>query len=134
MPTIATDSSLYVEKFKNQPGLFVRRVNGISLSDNELENYYIDELNKVGGKSKAYYITGLVLVQKENIKSIEIKEDEFIFTSNLCLESRNADPLSRLEYDEMLNKYFCELTKEEVKAREYTFDKQVINFIMHNIL
>ena len=129
VPTVATDSSLYVEKFEHQPGLFIKRINGITLNDNELEKYYINELNKIGGKSKAYYVTGVVLVQNDNVSSIEIKEDEFIFTSNVCNEKRNDDPLSRLEYDEKLKKYFCELTVDELNARGYIFDEKTKNFI-----
>ena len=77
IPTIATDSSLYVEKFEVQPGLFIKRINGVTLNDDELEEYYINELNKVGGSSRAFYVTGLVLVQDDSVSPIGIKEDEF---------------------------------------------------------
>ena len=63
IPTIAGDSALFVEKFNNQPGLFVKRVNGKELNDDELENYYVRELEKVGGQSKAFYITGLAFIK-----------------------------------------------------------------------
>lgn len=130
IPTVATDSSLYVEKFKQQPGLFIQRINGVKLNNIELEEYYINELNKIGGKSKAYYVTGVVLVQNDNVSSIEIKEDEFIFTSNRCEGERNYDPLSRLEYDEELKKYFCQLTVDELNARDYIFDEKAREFIV----
>ena len=91
MPTIATDSALYVENFDIQPGLFVKRINGVTLEEDKLEEHYINELNKVGGKSKAFYITGIVLVQKNSISSIKIKEEDFIFTSKICKGERNYD-------------------------------------------
>ena len=106
IPTIATDSALYVKKFDVQPGLFVKRINGVSLEDDKLEEYYIKRLNDVGGKSNAFYVTVIVLVQDGNINSIEIKEDNFTFTSKKCEDKRNFDPLSRLEYDEKLKKIF----------------------------
>ena len=134
IPTIATDSSLYVEKFDVQPGLFIKRINGVTLSDDELEEYYINELNRIGGTSKAFYITGLVLVQDDNVSSIEIKEDEFIFTSNVCPHERNFDPLSRLEFDEKIGKYFCELDEFEMNQRGYNFDKEARKFIKNNIM
>ena len=134
IPTIATDSSLYVEKFDVQPGLFIKRINGVTLNDDELEEHYINELNKVGGTSKAFYVTGLVLVQDGKVNSIEIKEDEFIFTSNVCKHNRNYDPLSRLEYDEKIGKYFCELDEIEMDKREYNFDKEAREFIKNNIM
>lgn len=52
--TIAEDSGLWVEKFseEEQPGLFVKRVNGREdLSDEEILNYYIDKLENIGGES-----------------------------------------------------------------------------------
>ena len=129
VPTIATDSALYVEKFDTQPGLFVKRINGVALEDDELEKHYIKELNKVGGTSKAFYITGIVLVQKNKISSIEIKEEDFIFTSRICEEERTFDPLSRLEYDEKIKKYFCQLNENEMDQRGYRFDAEAKKFI-----
>ena len=80
--TIAGDSALFVEKFNNQPGLFVKRVNGKELNDDELENYYIQELKKIGGKSKAFYITGVAFIKdnKEYVQEIKEKsyEDEIL--------------------------------------------------------
>ena len=133
IPTIAGDSSLFVEKFKEQPGLFVRRVNGIYLNDDELEKYYIDELNKVGGKSEAFYITGLAMIVNGEIKTVEIKEDTFILKSNIFQGKRNNDALGRLEFDSKINKYFCEMTEKDKKIRNYTFDKKCVNFIIENI-
>ena len=134
MPTIATDSALYVEKFNTQPGLFVRRINGEVLDEDKLEEYYINELNKVGGNSNAYYITGIILVQKDRINSIEIKEDSFTLTSKICDEKRSFDPLGRLEYDETLKKYFCQLDEEEIDKREYRFDIEAKKFIKDNLI
>lgn len=134
IPTIATDSSLYVEKFDVQPGLFVKRINGVPLDDDKLEEYYINQLNKVGGKSNAFYVTGIVLVQDENINSIEIKEDNFTFTSKKCEDKRNFDPLSRLEYDEKIKKYFCQLNENEMQERGYSFDKEARKFIKNNLI
>lgn len=128
-PTIATDSSLYVEKFEIQPGLNVRRIKGITLDDESLEKHYINELNKIGGKSKANYVTGVVIIKNDKIYSTEIREDAFIFTSNYCKDKRNHDPLSRLEFDPKLNKYFCQLTQDELISRDYNFDIKTRDFI-----
>lgn len=134
MPTIATDSALYVEKFDIQPGLFVKRINGVTLEDEKLEEHYINELNKVGGKSKAFYITGIVLVQKNNISSIKIKEEDFIFTSKIYEGERNSDPLGRLEYDEKIKKYFCQLNEIEMDKRGYRFDAEAKKFIDNSLM
>lgn len=130
MPTIAGDSSLYIEKFNEQPGLHVKRVNNVYLNDDELEKHYLKALKKVGGMSKAYYITGLVLINNGIINSIEIKEDEFLLTSNIYPGKRNDDALGRLEFNPKINKYFCEMTNEDKKASNFTFDKECTNFIL----
>ena len=131
MPIVAADSSLYVEKFEKQPGLFVHRVDG--LSNDEIEDFYIRELNKVGGSSKAYFVTGLALIVNGECKTIEIKEDEFLFTSDKYDGPKGFDDLGRLEYDIKLNKYFCELSDKEMKNRGYTFDFEVINFLKNSL-
>lgn len=131
--TIAGDSSLFVEKFNKQPGLFVRRVNGKQLNDDELEKYYIQELEKVGGESTAFYITGLALINDNKEYVQEIKEKSFIFKSDKYNGKRNDDPLGRLEYDEDIKKYFCEMNEDDKKARNIYFDKECVNFILNNI-
>ena len=99
-----------------------------------MEEHYINELNKVGGKSKAFYITGIVLVQKNNISSIKIKEEDFIFTSKIYEGERNSDPLGRLEYDEKIKKYFCQLNEIEMDKRGYRFDAEAKKFIDNSLM
>ena len=133
IPTIAGDSALYIEKFDKQPGLFARRVNGKHLNDDELEKYYINELKKVGGESKAFYITGLALIVDDKLETIEIKENDFILKSDISKEERKNDALGRLAYDSKHNKYFCELTDEDKKENDNIFDKKCVEFIIDNL-
>ena len=39
------------------------------------------------------------------------------------------DGLSRIQIDPRLNKYVCELTEEDIKNRNNTFDEECVNFI-----
>lgn len=134
IPTIAGDSAMFVEKFDNQPGLYVRRVNGVYLSDEELEKYYINELEKVGGSSNAYYVTALALVMNnENIKSTEITEDPFLLTSKISTMSKIDDALGRLEFDTKSEKYFCEMSEEDKIKRNYKFDEECVEFIKQSL-
>jgi len=133
IPTIAGDTALYVEKFEKQPGLYARRVNGKYLNDEELEKYYIEELIKIGGESKAYYNTGLALIINDEIKIIEIKEDEFIMKAQICKAERKNDVLGRIAFDTKLNKYFCEMTEEDKNKSDNVFDKKCLEFILDNI-
>lgn len=129
IPTIAGDTALYIKEFEKQPGLYVHRINGKELTIEETLKYYVETLKKVGGKSEAYYYTGLVIIKdgKEYVK--EIKEDTFILTSNVSDKPSKYDGLSRIQIDPKLNKYICELTEEDIKRRNYTFDEESVDFI-----
>ena len=85
MPVIAEDSGLYIDEFSDneQPGLFVKRVNGKEgLSDEEVINHYIAKLKEHGGKSLAAYHTGVCLIDEDgNIYTELIKETKFLLTS-----------------------------------------------------
>ena len=53
LPTIAGDSGLFIDGVPDdkQPGLFVRRVNGKTLTENEMIEYYSKLIASIGGKS-----------------------------------------------------------------------------------
>lgn len=129
IPTIAGDTALFIEKFKEQPGLYVHRVNGKELTIEETLEYYVQALKKIGGISEAYYYTGLVIIKDDIEYNKEIKEDKFIFTSKMSDKPSKYDGLSRIQIDPRLNKYVCELTEEDIKNRNNTFDVECVNFI-----
>lgn len=129
IPTIAGDTALYIKEFEKQPGLYVHRVNGKELTMEETLDYYVQSLEKVGGTSEAYYYTGLVIIKDGQEYSKEIKEDKFIFTSKMSDKPSKYDGLSRIQIDPKLNKYICELTEEDIKNRNNTFDVECVNFI-----
>ena len=62
MPTIGMDDTLYLEGVpeEKQPGLFVRRVNGKELNDEEMINHYINLVKTYGtdGKINCKWIYG----------------------------------------------------------------------------
>ena len=109
--------------------MYVHRVNGKELTIEETLEYYVQELKKVGGTSEAYYYTGLVMIKDDIEYNKEIKEDKFIFTSKMSDKPSKYDGLSRIQIDPRLNKYVCELTEEDIKNRNNTFDEECVNFI-----
>ena len=129
IPTIAGDTALYIKEFEKQPGLYVHRINGKELTMEETQNYYIEALKKVGGESEAYYYTGLAIIKDGQKYTKEIKEDTFIFTSKVSDKPSKYDGLSRIQIDPKLQKYICELTEEDIKKRNCTFDIECVNFI-----
>ena len=129
IPTIAGDTALFIEKFEEQPGLYVHRVNGKELTIEETLEYYVQALKRIGGTSEAYYYTGLGIIKDDIEYNKEIKEDKFIFTSKMSDKPSKYDGLSRIQIDPRLNKYVCELTEEDIKNRNNTFDEECVNFI-----
>ena len=118
LPTISEDAGLFIDKFKKdeQPGLYVKRVNGKdNLSDDEILNYYIDKLKKYDGRSLAHYYTGICIIdEKGNIYTDTIEETEFLLTSKRCKKvNMNGATLEPISFDLDAEKYFDERTPEE---------------------
>lgn len=134
MATIAEDSGLWVEKFskEEQPGLFVKRVNGRDdLSDEEILNYYIEKIRKIGGQTNARYKTGIVVINEEGeVFSKVIDEELFLLT-----EKKNdkgyikGGLLDIISYDSINKKYFNELSKEEKSRRYEKIDEEIRQMI-----
>jgi len=84
MPTFAIDYGLYIEKFpkEKQPGLFVRRIYGDDreVTDEEMLDYYIGELMKVGGESPGKWTSSIALVLEPN----DIRTENFSRRTVYC--------------------------------------------------
>lgn len=139
MPTIAEDSGLYVDKFSDeeQPGLFVKRVNGREdLSDDEIRDHYIKLLNKYGGESLACYHTGVCLIDSDgNIYTDTIEETKFLFTTNIYINptkpGRTLEPLS---YDVNAKKYFVERTEEDIENHMKVLNNRYRQLVKEHVL
>lgn len=68
LPSFALDSGLYLEGLpaEQQPGPYVRRVNGRELSDEEFRAYYQALAHRHGGKIRAQFVNGLCAVLDES--------------------------------------------------------------------
>lgn len=120
IPTIAEDSGLYIDKFRKneQPGLFVKRINGQeNLKDEEILNYYIKKLEEHNGRSLAHYFTGVCIIDDAgNIHSDTLEETEFLLTSKRSKRvNMKGGVLEPISYDLDADKYFDKRTPEEVE-------------------
>lgn len=122
IPTLAVDYGLYIEAFpkEKQPGLFVRRIYGkdYAASDDELLNYYQQELNKVGGQSKGTWVTAIAF--RTDISQIycETFTSETFFTSKVSPVIMAGEPLNSLQIDPISGAYFSEMSpNERIKAQ-----------------
>ena len=67
MACLGLDSGLYIQGLPDdlQPGLFVRRVGGKELTDEEFSHHYSALARQMGGRAKARFVNGLCAVDKD---------------------------------------------------------------------
>ena len=139
IPTIAEDSGLYIESFKEeeQPGLFVRRVNGVEgLSDEEIFNYYLNKIIEYGGESKAHYFTGVALIDLNgSVHSATFNETDFLLTSKICkTKSVGGGILEPMSFDLQANKYFDERNAEDEEQHYKELNEKYRKFVKEYII
>ena len=139
MPVIAEDSGLYIDEFKEneQPGLFVKRVNGKEgLSDEEVLTYYINKLNEYGGTSLASYHTGVCLIDENGNKYTDLlKESKFLLMSNKNIkEYTNGGCLDCISFDLDANKFFNERSEEDKKKHYQELDEKYRDLVKRYVL
>lgn len=138
LPTISEDSGLFINKFKKkeQPGLFVKRINGQEgLSDETILKYYIDMLKKYDGRSLAHYFTGVCIIDEEgNEFSDTIEETDFLLISQPSKKvNKNGGILEPISFDIDANKYFDQRTEEEIANHYQSLDdryRELVNNIL----
>ena len=139
IPVIAEDAGLYIDKFKKteQPGLYVKRVNGKdNLSNDEILNYYIDMLYKYNGRSLAHYYSGVCVIDSDgNVFSDTIDETEFLLTVKKCKKvNLKGGILEPISYDLDAEKYFDERTEEEEEFHYKELDEKYREMVKKHIL
>lgn len=134
IPTFAVDSGLYLDKLhpNKQPGVFVRRVNGVEMNDEEMFVYYQNLLVTLGGRSPGYWLDGVVLIdEREQLFENEYREETFL-TAKASLVRILGQPISALQIDPELNQYKSEITPKQRLAKSNRFDRRIYNFLtMH---
>lgn len=115
IPTFAIDSGLYIDAFpeNKQPGIFVRRIYGANtadVSDEEMREYYVQELHKVGGTSVAKWNTAVALVCSPKKFFTHIFERKTILTAQASNLRVQGFPLDSLQIDPTTGKYRSEMT------------------------
>ena len=139
MPVIAEDSGLFIDKFKDdeQPGLFVKRVNGKeNLSDEEILSYYIKKLDSYGGESSANYFTGVCIIDESGkLFSKTINETKFLLTTKKSnVKTISGGVLECISFDINANKYFDERSEEDKKNHYKKLDEEYRTLIKKVLL
>ena len=136
MPVMAMDDSLYLEGVPEefQPGLFVRRVNGNSLTDEEMIEHYSNLVKKYGsdGKLIASWVYGMAIINDTKEVTYTWSKNDFLLVDTPSKVVNPGYPLNSISKNIKLDKYFSEMTQEDQKSVQEQED-DVIEFIAKNI-
>ena len=125
MITIGMDTNLFLEKVsdKEQPGTHVRRVNGKTLSDEEMIEYYSKLANKYGGKLEATWVNGVAIYNKGEVKTYSFNKNKFYLIDKVSPIRHTGYPLDSISIIPDFNKCLTDLNEEESKLREESIKK-----------
>ena len=136
IPTIGMDNNLFIEGIPDelQPGVFVRRINGKELNGDEMIEYYTKLVKEYGGKLKARWVYGMVLISENGTYEYSWSYDDFYLVDKVNAKRNPGYPLDSISIDEKLNKYFVDMTEEDrIKNKKQDKDDEVINFIINSL-
>lgn len=121
MPVFSCDSGLYFDEVPDevQPGVHVRNVNGLCLSDDEMLAYYTG-LAKQYGKLTAYYRNAICLVLDETrifeTMDPSVASERFLLTDTPHSTIRKQGfPLDCISLDLKTGKYYYDMPPQELE-------------------
>ena len=136
LPVFAMDDTLYIDNIPDdkQPGLFVRRVNGKKLNDEEMIEYYSNLAKEYGtnGLLTGRWIYGMALINNGHEYTYTWSKLNFYITSTSSNIINPGYPLNTISINIKLNKYFTELTEED-KLLIQEDESHVVNFLVDSL-
>ena len=134
-PTVAGDSGMTLEGVDEaeQPGLYVRRAGGKTLSDEELLRRYAALAEKAAGPVYLQYYTGVALITEGGTFTTQIPDVRLRLVSEPCPTGfRPGFPLDSVTVTED-GRYYCELTDEERSVYNAPFERAFTEFILEHL-
>ena len=136
-PSMGMDDTLYLEGVpeEKQPGLFVRRVNGRELNDEEMIDHYLELVKKYGvnGTLNAKWNYGMVVINEKGQEFEYAWEKANIYMVDQVSKIVNPGyPLNSITKLKMIDKYLTDVTdedKEKIKVNE----DDVVGFIVNSL-
>lgn len=137
MPSIGMDDTLYLENvpLEKQPGLFVRRINGKVLNDDEMIEHYINLVKQYGmnGKLNCKWVYGLAVINEQGKESTYTWDKDNFYMVDIASKKINPGyPLNSISKYKILDKYFTDVTAEELDSIKINED-HVVDFIKGHI-
>jgi len=136
IPVFAMDDNLYIEGIPEdkQPGMYVRRVNGKRLNDDEMINYYSNLAHTYGkdGKLTCRWVYGISVINKGIESSYTWSKEDFYLVDKPSDKINPGYPLNTISINKKLNKYFTDITEED-KQEINEDENDVVNFLCENL-
>lgn len=130
IPVFSCDSGLFIEGLEEnqQPGVHVRRVNGVYMSDNEMIDYYSKLAGTFSGKCTARYRNAICLILNEKVvfshSGDDISGEKFILSPVRHEIQTEGYPLDSISIHADTGKYYVEMEYEkDVLGHENGFRK-----------
>lgn len=135
-PILAMDDNLYIDNVPadKQPGMFVRRVNGKRLSDEEMIEYYSNLARVYGddGRLTCRWVYGMALICNGVEKTYTWSKEDFYIVDKPSNKINPGYPLNSISINKKLNKYFTDITDDDRKSLKED-ESHVIEFIINGI-
>ena len=137
MPCMGMDDSLYLENVpdEHQPGLFVRRINGKTLTDEEMIEYYTELVKKYGvdGRLDCKWVYGLAVIDESgNENTYTWSKDNFYMVDVPSEKVNPGYPLNSISKYKNLDKYFTEVEDRDLDMIKVNED-HVVDFIIKSL-
>ena len=136
IPVFAMDDNLYLENVpeEKQPGMFVRRVNGKRLNDDEMLEHYINLVKEFGtdGKLTCRWVYGMAVINNGNETTYTWNKEDFYMVDKMSDKVEPGYPLNTISVNKKLNKYFTEITDEDKKLIQED-ESDVVDFIANSV-
>lgn len=135
-PVLAMDDNLYIEGIpeNKQPGMYVRRVNGKRLNDEEMIEHYTNLAKTYGknGKLTCRWVYGMALINNGKEFTYTWSKEDFYIVDKQSSKIDIGYPLNTISINKKINKYFTDLTEEDKKQIQED-ESNVIEFICKSL-
>lgn len=129
-------TTMYIDDIPEdkQPGVFVRRVNGKRLNDEEMIEYYTNLVKTYGkdGKLNTKWISGMAIIKDGKMSTYTDMTSEYYLVDTPAKDMKEGYPLSSILVNKKVNKYDIYLSEEDKKIGQAD-DAGFIDFIEKTI-
>ena len=120
-PIFSCDSGLYIDGIPDNqsPGVYIRRINGKELNDQEMVEYYTKLATETGGKVKARYRNAISIIINDDLyfenDDKELASEEFYFTDKPHDKINPGFPLDSISLEIESGKYHYDIKGQKNK-------------------